>query len=139
MSTLIRPEISKKNDYYISKERFYELKHFCLQYNDWKKILLSLETLNFNGRIPEFLTTNKYKTSPVERIVIAREHYRERINMIEEAALLADDEISDFIIMAVTRNLSCVALINKYDMPCGKDKFYNSYRKFFWYLSQARN
>ena len=30
-----RPELSKKNKYYISKHRYYELKHFCLQYPEW--------------------------------------------------------------------------------------------------------
>lgn len=139
MSTLVRPEISKKNDYYISKDRYYELKHFCLQYCDWQKALLSLETLNFNGKIPEFITSSKYYASPVEKICMAREYYRDRIQMIEKACLLADSEISDFVLMAVTKNLSCVALINKYEMPCGKDKFYNAYRKFFWHLSQFRH
>lgn len=32
MSTLIRPEVSEKNKYWIDKHRHYELKHFCLQY-----------------------------------------------------------------------------------------------------------
>lgn len=139
MCTNVRPEISKNKDYYITKERYYELKHFCMQYYDWKKALLSLDTLNFNGVIPEFLTITRYKTSPVERIVIAREHFRERIKMIEEAAKLADEEIVDYILLAVTKDISCVALINKYEMPCGKDKFYKAYRKFFYYLSGMRD
>lgn len=42
MSTLIRPEISIKNKYWISRHRYYELKHFCLQYTDWKKMYLIL-------------------------------------------------------------------------------------------------
>lgn len=29
----VRPELSKKNKYYISKHRYYELKHLCLQYS----------------------------------------------------------------------------------------------------------
>lgn len=139
MSTVIRPEISKKNSFYISKERYYELKHFCMQYKDWQKALQSLDTLNFGGSIPEFITSKNYHASPVERICIAREYYRDKIRMIEESAVLADEEIANYILMAVTKNLSCVALINKYNMPCGKDKFYNAYRKFFWHLSQLRH
>lgn len=57
MCTNVRPNVSKKNDYYISKERYYELKHFCLQYNDWMRALISLDTLNFNGIIPDFITS----------------------------------------------------------------------------------
>ncbi len=33
----VRPELSKKNRYYISKHRYYELKHLCLQYSSIKK------------------------------------------------------------------------------------------------------
>lgn len=37
MSTTIRPEVSEKNQYWIEKHRYYELKHFCLQYPIWRK------------------------------------------------------------------------------------------------------
>ena len=37
MATILRPELSPKNKYYIDKHRYYELKHFCLQYSEWKK------------------------------------------------------------------------------------------------------
>lgn len=138
MCTNIRPVVSKKNDYWISKERYYELKHFCLQYKDWKKILIALDGINSNN-LPEFFTTNIYPESPVERMVIAREHYTTLIRMVDNAARKADEEIYTFILLAVTENVSCSSLIAKYDMPCGKDKFYNSYRKFFWYLNMVRN
>lgn len=59
--------------------------------------------------------------------------------MINDAAKQADDEIWEFIVMNVTKDISCVALINVYGMPCGKDKFYKAYRKFFWHLSQLRD
>ena len=37
MVTVLRPELSPKNKYHIDKHRYYELKHFCLQYSEWKK------------------------------------------------------------------------------------------------------
>lgn len=36
-------ELSEKNPYYISKHRYYELKHFCLQYPEWKDALVMLD------------------------------------------------------------------------------------------------
>ena len=42
MGTSIRPEVSRKNRYWISKPRYYELKHFCLQYPGWKKAYADL-------------------------------------------------------------------------------------------------
>ena len=32
-----RAQLSVKNPCHIPKHRYYELKHFCLQYPDWKK------------------------------------------------------------------------------------------------------
>lgn len=50
MGTTIRPEISKKNRYWIDKHRYYELKYFCLQYPTWKKAHSSLDSnVNNNG------------------------------------------------------------------------------------------
>ena len=45
MGTTIRPELSEKNPYWIEKHRYYELKHFCLQYPIWKKAYLALNGL----------------------------------------------------------------------------------------------
>lgn len=45
MGTTIRPEISKKNRYWIDKHRYYELKYFCLQYPTWKKAHSSLDSI----------------------------------------------------------------------------------------------
>ena len=45
MGTTIRPELSEKNPYWIEKHRYYELKHFCLQYPIWKKAYLALDGL----------------------------------------------------------------------------------------------
>lgn len=39
MSTQIRPETSQKNPYWIPKHRYYELKHFVMQYPAWVIIL----------------------------------------------------------------------------------------------------
>ena len=44
MGTDIRPEITTKSDYQISKHRYYELKHFCLQYIEWKAEYTELNT-----------------------------------------------------------------------------------------------
>lgn len=42
MGTTLRAELSEKNPYWIEKHRYYELKHFCLQYPIWKKAYTTL-------------------------------------------------------------------------------------------------
>ena len=46
MATKVRPEISEKNPYFIERERYYELKHFCRQYPIWKKAYRALDGLS---------------------------------------------------------------------------------------------
>ena len=48
MATEIRPELSEKNPYWIGKHRYYELKHFCLQYPIWKKAYNALLGLSLS-------------------------------------------------------------------------------------------
>ena len=45
MGTKIRPELSKKNKYWIPRHRYYELKHFCLQYPEWKEQYTNLSSV----------------------------------------------------------------------------------------------
>lgn len=139
MATAIRPEISAKNKYYIDKHRYYELKHFCLQYNEWKKAYASCnESIIFastlerqpSSNIPSDLTA-KYAMKKVQ--------YGERIKLIEQAAKEADDFLYTYILRAVTEGLSYTHLKSKLDIPCGRDMYYDRYRKFFWLLSEARD
>lgn len=76
MSTTIRAEVSKKNPYWIEKHRYYELKHFCLQYPIWKQAYLSLSGLSSKPGVTE-LCRNKYNihrlNSSIRIEVISRE------------------------------------------------------------------
>ena len=45
MATKIRAKLSEKNKYWIDKHRYYELKHFCLQYQMWKKAYKALDEM----------------------------------------------------------------------------------------------
>ena len=55
MSTTIRPEVSEKNKYWIERHRYYELKHFCLQYYIWKRAYSALDGLNGSNKDPREL------------------------------------------------------------------------------------
>ena len=139
MSTLIRPEVSKSNKYWISKHRHYELKHFCLQYPEWKRSYadqtgLLVSSLSFeraaSGNIPSDLTS-KY--------AMKRAYYGDRIDLVERVAMDADKELYTYILKAVTEGLSYSYLKSKMNIPCGKDLYYDRYRRFFWLLNGARN
>lgn len=58
MATLIRPELSLNNKYWIDRHRFYELKHFCLQYKSWKKSYEALNELGISSMINKMPSSN---------------------------------------------------------------------------------
>ena len=59
MATTIRPELSEKNPYWIERHRYYELKHFCLQYPIWKKAYAALDGLSRRPADMEIFSRNR--------------------------------------------------------------------------------
>lgn len=138
MATIIRPEISEKNKYYIDKHRYYELKHFCLQYKEWKKIYaLCNETIIFTSNLDR-ISSPSTPSDLTAKYAIKRVTYSEKIKLIEETAKKADDLLYPYILRAVTEGLSYTYLKSRLEIPCSRDTYYDRYRRFFWLLSQAR-
>ena len=139
MATVIRPEISTRNKYYIDKHRHYELKHFCLQYPMWKRTYADLSNLSMSLSKMERVPASNIPGDPTGKCVLKRAYYLERIELIENIAKEADRDLWSYILKAVTEGLSFTYLKSKLNIPCGKDMYYDRYRRFFWLLSEARN
>lgn len=139
MSTVIRPEISEKSKYYIDRHRYYELKHFCLQYKEWKKAYATCnESIIFASAIEQGSSTNVH-SDLTAKYAIKKAYYAERIKLIERAALEADEFLYKYILKAVTEELSYTYLKTSMNIPCGRDMYYDRYRRFFWLLSEMRD
>ena len=138
MSTDTRPELSKKNKFWIEKHRYYELKHFCLQYPIWVKAAAGLSGLGSRPDLNDIFIRSGGTGDPTHKVAEAREYYLDRIAMIEKAAITVDPSLSDFIVVAVTENRSYHYLNTVLGIPCCKDVYYNAYREFFWNLNKLR-
>lgn len=135
MSTIIRPEISLKNPYWIDKHRYYELKHFCLQYPIWQERLKDL--IKPGSPNLSDIPVNDI-SDPTAKIAEIRLYFSDRIDMVRNCAWATDEWIAEYLIKAVTENLSFEKLRAQTGIPCCKDIYYTEYRKFFWLLSNAR-
>lgn len=138
MSTKIRPEVSKKNRYWLDRHRYYELKHFCMQYPGWKKSRDELDGYFARGAVTQIRTEKRYATSQTEVFAEARLYYLDRIRMVENAAEEASPELAKYLIIGVTEGVSYEHLKARLEIPCGKDLYYDIYRRFFWLLDKAR-
>jgi hypothetical protein len=58
--------------------------------------------------------------------------------MVDRAAFGADPELAGYILKGVTEGLSFDNLKAASGIPCCKDVYYESYRRFFWLLNKER-
>lgn len=138
MATVIRAEISKDNKYWIDKHRHYELKHFCLQYPEWKREYEAYSNIGPNLSKFEQLYSGSMKSDPTANWAIKRAYYSERIALIEKAAMETDMFLGDYILKAVTEGLSYTYMKTILQIPCSRDLYYEYYRRFFWLLNRLR-
>lgn len=139
MGHSVTPEISKHNKWWIPKNRFLELKYFCLQYPDWKReaadlMILAGTSIIQNGihMSPEF--SDKTGNTAVKLLILNR-----KISLVYKTATETDPAIGRYVLKAVTEGLSFVTLKTVYEIPCERDMYYDRYRKFFYTLSGLKN
>lgn len=125
-------------DYGISKNRYAELKAFCLQYGEKKsKINRGVGAMNYDGMPKSNYKENSLETKAIRNIV-----YQEDCEMIEQAAIATSAEIYQYIIKSVTNDLSYRFI--EYDeklgrIPVGKTEFYAMRRLFYYYLDNLKS
>lgn len=130
----MKPELSKKNEYWLPKHRYYELKYFCLQYPYWKSICNSIDgyaKIRYSGK-------HLSKSSRTEIAASCRDQYIRSMELIEKTAYLTDNLISKYLLIGVTENLSYDLLRSRYQIPCCRKHYYELYRKFFYILSYSQ-
>lgn len=134
----LKPELSKDNKYWIPKHRYYELKHYCLQYPDWKTLYFELE-YTLKAHENQEVHTNELKRLDEEFAVKRLMLFNAMWNVESCVKDCTDVEVlQSYILKAVTEGLPYSQLKAKYDVPCGQDMYYDIYRKFFWLLSRKR-
>jgi hypothetical protein len=126
--------VLNKDKYKLSKYRFRELYYFCLQYYEWKDQLIDkrnpLKGMQYSG-----MPSSGIPGNPTEAAAIACAEISAKCDMIEQAAKEADPELWEYIIYAVTHeDITFNFLKAKKDIPCERDRYYNSRRKFYFIL-----
>lgn len=135
MGTTIRPEVSKKNPVWISRHRYYELKHFCMQYQEWEEKLKDISYLKPTDN--EIRSTDP--SDPVAMIASEREIYSRNIALVNKIAKEVDPVLGIYVLKGITYGISYDLLHARVGIPCGKEKYYELYRRFFWALDRARD
>lgn len=137
-----RPELSEKSKWWISKHRYYELRHFCLQYPDWVSMISDIDGLpSSSPERHEHINQGRH-SDPTTVYVEVREFLTRKINLVDKAAFEASNHQFWYTILleAVTTGSSYDILeARKGIMPVSRNEWYDVYRKFFWYLDKLRD
>lgn len=132
----LKAEVSEKSQWHLSKHRYLELTHYCLQYKDWKKELNELDGF----RSTESIGRGDANWSDSTGTLAARRaELSKRIEQVEVAARQADTALAIYILLSVTEELTFPQMQARFTVPCGKDMFYDRRRKFFWLLDKKRD
>jgi hypothetical protein len=78
-------------------------------------------------------------SDPTARRAMMRAYYEEKVKLIEDIARKSDKYLHEYILKGVTENRSYTYLRSKLEIPCGRDLYYDRYRRFFWLLSEVRD
>jgi hypothetical protein len=109
-----------------------------LQYPLWKKAYSELDDITISLAVVDGVRSSNLPGDPTAKRVMLKTYYMDRIELIESIAMRTDKYLHKYILKAVTEGLSYTQLKMMMDIPCGKDMYYDRYRKFFWLLSQER-
>ena len=135
----VKSELSQNNKYWIPRHRYFELKHFCLQYPEWKKEYIELLSTYPLPRLSDNKSRlEKRMSDHTSEIAIKRLYYAEQIKIVENIAIKVDESIYEYLLKGVTEDKSYTYLKTYCDIPCGKDYYYDKYRYFFWLLDKER-
>ncbi len=135
---LRHPELSEKNPYWIERHRYYELKHFCLQYPLWKKAYEAIDGAQKRHEDLGAVIQVSGHSDPTERAAEAMAYFSTRMDMVKRAARESEESLSECLLAGITEGWSYDVLKVRLNIPCCKDIYYDRYRKFFWLLDQIR-
>lgn len=141
----MKKTLSKKNPYYISKERRLELEHFCKQYHEWKQQLRCM-TGDISSSIIN-ITPDSRVTDRIERTIELREELVHKIEIVEQAARMVVDckgvklcnALSNDILYSAVNGVKYSVLSANKRVYCGERQFYEYLRQFYYILGILRS
>lgn len=129
-----RYELSKDSKYYLPKETYLTVRHYCRQYPSWEAVLSTDPDTSraITYDVPRVQTSGD--SDPASEIAIKRAEIARKKKLVDDAVREAAPEIERFLKLGVCYGMSEWDLEGM-GMPCGKDLYYDRMRKFYWILA----
>lgn len=139
--TKMRAELSKNNPLYIDKYAFRTAYYFALQYSSWKQQYAETMGSAVKAVNDDDQPHGTDVGDPTARIAMRANVLRCNIELIESTALIAGEDLAEYILYAVTNEgITYMYLISGRcplgKIPCGKNYYYARRRLFYYLLSK---
>lgn len=123
--------------YGISTNRFWELRSFCLQYNEWKDMLkYNVDTVK-SPTITDMPTGKGRTSDPTATRGVDRALLSQKCDIIEQTARETDEVLYPYIIKAVTnKGIGYNYLSAVMNIPCSHNTWYKVRRQFYILLNK---
>ena len=118
--------------YSISGNRYRELKYFCRQYREKQSRLRAMTEIS-TPAVQEGGRSGRVSDATAD-IAIRREMLQKDLELIEQAAFEAGEELYSYIVSNVADGVPYEYL----GVPVGRRQFYEIRRKFFFILSSKK-
>ncbi|MBR2255835.1 MAG: hypothetical protein IJ899_00530 [Blautia sp.] len=127
--------LSKQNKYYLPKETFLTVIHYCKQYPEWEAIL------NTNTDTVKAITYDKdrvqtsFDSDATADLAIRRAEISRKKDMIDQTAKDVGGSMWKWLILGVCFDSPYYRLAQQ-GIPCGKTYYYQLRRRFYYELAQ---
>ena len=127
---------SKNSKYYLPKETFLTVIHYCKQYPLW---IDELNRLANTGRAIRYdqdrvQTSNDY--DPTSSVAIRRAEILKKKETVDEVAIMVAGEIMGGWLLKGVGDDKTYFDLHHEGMPCGKDLYYMLRRRFYYEMSK---
>ena len=124
----------------ISKRRYRELYNFCLQYQEWRDELKFCQDTLKSPQITGMPMSITNKTGdPTGELATRLVSLQKKCELIEQSCLEADSSIYQWLLKGVTEeSATFMWLWQRLNMPCCREYYNTSRRKFFYCLDKNK-
>lgn len=128
--------LSKKNKYYLPKEEFLTVVHFCKQYPSWKEEEQTIKSSLLGSPVmDDARVTSSNVSDPTGDAALQLERYTTKIDIIERTAKEVAGMMAHWLIEGTCYDRPYYVLKQK-GIPCGKDLYYLMRRRFYYEVAQ---
>lgn len=126
---------AKSSKYYVERELYMTVVHFCRQYPTW------IAELNIDPDTSRAITYDKecVQTSMTgdmtADLAIRRVKIAEKVKLIDDTAKEVAGSCNSWLILGVCYGIPFFQLVSQ-GIPCGKDMYYSMRRKFYYLVSK---